>query len=130
MTSSPRYERAVALAAELTAVGVPAVVDPAELVGRLNADDVTAVALVPPPTVRFDGVPYGSAGVATWRVVLVATPGVGVVRAWEYLDALLDDLDGTLSIETAEPTSYALPDAGEPVPAYVVTITETVGRDE
>lgn len=129
VVATPRVDRAHVLAAGLTDAGVPATVDPAALAGLLYGDDSAgAVVLVPPPSLDYTGGTYAGP-LTSWRLVLVASPGLGVLRAWESLDTLLDDLAGLLAVETAEPTSYALPDAAEPAPAYAVTITETLGSE-
>lgn len=106
------YERAVALAAELTAAGVRATADPRSA--------HPPCVLVPPPVRRYDlNVGYS----IEWRLYALA-PGPGTADTYKALDGLVDAVAELVDVELAEPGSYTLPAAPEPVPAYVLTIKE------
>jgi hypothetical protein len=107
----------------------------AELMAQLEAHDIRAVAdprsvyppcvLLTPPARRYD-LPL-PAYTATWSLVCLA-PGPGTADAWVALDQLLDAVVGALELDdsTATPSSYQLPTGGEPLPAYILTMTEGV----
>lgn len=109
--------RARELAALLTDAGVPAKWDVRDATANLPC------VLVPPPRIDFDG--YASSTV-TWGLVAIAATNAGSGEAWQQLVDLVDGVDAQLPIETAAPTSYKLPTGGDPLPAYVLTFTESL----
>lgn len=114
---SARLARAEALAAELRVSGVRAYLDPAQAGANLPA------VLVPPPILAFD-LPVGAT--ATWRLVALAADPTGSRGSWAELDELVETVAAALPVERAEPTTYVLPTGGDPLPAYSVTLTESV----
>lgn len=105
-----------ALAAQLVAAGVPALVDVAKLAANLPA------VLIPPP--RLENAGYAAATVS-WRLLAVAADSTGGRLAWEQLDGLLGLLFDALPIEIAEPTTHPVGD--QVFPAYALTFTGSAG---
>lgn len=105
------------LAALLSAAGVPAVVDVRDATANLPC------ILVPPPRLEFDGYAFAT---ATWGLVALAATSAGAGEAWQQLVTLVDGAAAVLPVETANPTSYQLPTGGDPLPAYVLSLTESL----
>lgn len=113
--ASPRVARAGQLAAQLTGAGVPATHDPRLLHGRLPA------VLVQPPRLAFTG--YGGPE-ATWRLLIVANTA-HELDAWTQIDDLAEAVADLLPVETGEPASYSTGPGADPLPAYVLTFTDS-----
>jgi hypothetical protein len=96
---------------------------------RATADPRSVVApciLVTPPTRTYD-VPTGYT--ATWQLVALV-PGPGTADAFRALAQLVDatvavlELAGVL-VELATPAQYTLTPGSDPLPAYLLTFTES-----
>lgn len=96
---------------QLLAAGVPATDDPGA------AETRRPIVLVGPPSLDL------TARAVTHRLVALAGHPAGTLAALEQLDELVDLVAAELPIETAEPTSYALTGAADPVPAYLLILT-------
>lgn len=115
---TPRVDRAAQLAAQLRGAGIEATHDPAAAV------NLAPCVLVGPPRLTFDLLDGGAS--EAWRLVAIAATTVQL-DAWTQLDELIDQLAdpaADLAIETAEPTSWAPNPGADPVPAYVLTLTD------
>jgi len=108
---TPMTAYAEQLADQLTAAGVPTVVDPK----RISVRQLPVV-LVAPPAIDY------RTKEATWRL-LVLGPGPGTLAGWTAIDELLDALNQQLPLETADPGTYTTP-SGE-LACYVATFTTT-----
>jgi hypothetical protein len=105
----------------------------AELMQLLKDHDVRAVAdprsahapcvLLTPPQRTYD-LPL-PAYTVTWSLV-VLVPGPATADAWVKLDELTDTVVAALDLSdtTVTPASYQLPGPSEPLPAYIITMTE------
>lgn len=114
---SARVARAVELVAQLKAAGVKATHDPGDVAG------MGAGVLVAPPELVFD-LPEGAT--ATWSLYALAGSTAAGLQTWQLLDDLVEQVAEQLPLATARPTSWA-PAAGvDPMPAYVITYTESV----
>ena len=113
------YARAAQLMAQLEAHGIRAVADPRSA--------VPPCVLLTPPRRTYD-LPL-PAYTATWELACLV-PGPGTADAWVALDELVDNVVAALDLSdtTATPASYQLAAAAEPLPAYIVTLTE--GTDQ
>lgn len=109
--------RARELAAQLVGAGVPAVADVRDATANLPC------ILIPPPRLDFD---LHVGATTTWGLVALAATNAGAADAWAQLVTLVDGAAALLPIETAAPTSYQLPTGGDPLPAYVLTFTESL----
>lgn len=107
---------ATALVDQLTAGGVSAAIDSAEL----NLPGV----LVDLPVVRNR---FGKGWEVSWTLVL-ASPGVPRRQALSILAQLLDEVADALDValQEARPVVLQLPDQGPPVPAYEITFTQRI----
>lgn len=106
------YQRAVELAAELTAAGITATVDPR----NLNLPCV----LIPPPRRTYDvGCGY-TAGWELWALV----PGPGNADAFRLVDELADQVAKVLPVLRAEPRAYQLAPDAAPLVAYRLELEE------
>lgn len=113
-----RRARGEEIAAQLRAAGVKASTDVGTVTAQLPA------VLIPPPALE----PAMDGFVVTWRLVALASVTQGSSTAWDQLDDLVDKVDASgLLIQRADPFSYQLPTGGDPVPAYALTFTETLG---
>ena len=108
------YERAVELAAKLTANGVRATVDP-------RAATPPCVLIVPPAR-TFD---LGCGYTAAWHLWALV-PGTPNADAHKALDALVDQVAAVLPLERADLQSYALSADAPPLPAYDCTFSEGI----
>lgn len=59
------------------------------------------------------------------RLVALSSHPAGTLAALEQLDELADKVAAALPVETADPATYALTPATEPVPAYILRVTGT-----
>lgn len=112
--STPRVDQAAQLAAQLRGLDIAATHDAAAVAG------LAPCVLVGPPRLIFD---VGDTATASWRLVAVASTAVQL-DAWAQLDELVDLVAAVLCIETAEPASWAANPGADPVPAYVLTLTD------
>lgn len=112
--ASPRVARAEQLAAQLRGAGIDATHDPAA------AASLRPCVLVPPPRLTFD---VSDEATAAWRLVAIAGTPVQL-DAWVQLDELVEAVAELLCVETADPTSWAATPGDDPLPAYVITLTE------
>ena len=112
-------DRAKAMVEALTAAGVNATADIGAAVASLPC------VIIQPPRLVYD---LAQGATATWRLALVASVPLGNAAAWAELDDMLDKTNAALGydIERADPASYRLPTGGDPLPAYIATITEAV----
>lgn len=112
--STPTIDRAQRLVDQLVALDVRATTDAAAVMTNLPC------VLVGPPSLVLR-----QRMTATWRLLVIAsTPNP--LDAWGQLDALVTELFEALPVETAEPTSWALAAGTDPLPAYVLTMTDTL----
>ncbi len=109
-------ERAAQLVAQLTAAGVKATADVGQVAGN------APIVLVTPPVRDLAGGPT-----RTWTLAALDAQAVGSLAAWSRLDDLVDQavaaLDGL--VEQARPSSYAHTPGTDPLPAYLLTFTES-----
>jgi hypothetical protein len=118
MTGPLRVLRAAELAADLAEDGIPATSAVHELTGQLPA------VLIGPPTLDWtEGTMAGPQ--VTWTLQLVAST-TDPDQAWEELDQLLTDLARVRELERAAPAALALTAGSDPLPAYTVTLIETL----
>jgi len=114
VTSSSTRQRA--LAAELTAAGVPATSDPRSA--------TPPVVLVPPPRRRND---VNCGYTAEWELVALV-PGPGNADADVALSTMVDALEDLLPVTDSDPGSYVLSPDNPPFPAFRVHFTEGIDR--
>jgi hypothetical protein len=110
---STGYAAAQAIADELTGLGLRATVDPRSA--------QPPCILVTPPVRNYT---LGCGWSAEWTLVLLST-GTGA-DSFKVLDDWLDQLAAHVDIETARPSAYQLVSGGDPIPAYLVTVTEAI----
>lgn len=107
--------RADQLVAALKDGGVAATVDPRAV------PNLAPCVLVPPPSRDL------TARTVTWTLAAISAQANGSLAAWDDLDALAADavlaLDGL--VESARPATYAHTPGADPLPAYLLTITES-----
>lgn len=110
------YTRGQALVAQLRAAGVKATTDPAAVA------HLAPVVLVTPPSRQLAGGPT-----RTWTLAACSSNAAGSEQSWAELDALTDAavaaLDGL--VEAIRPATYAHTPGADPVPAFLLTITES-----
>ena len=105
------------------------------LADQLNDADVSAstdirklklpgVLIVPVPSLAWT-ILDGSSVEATFKAWAI-TNGVGDLAAAEKLEELVLKTAEVLDVETAEPGSYSLPGASDPLPAVELTLTTDV----
>lgn len=110
---SSGYAAALAIADELTAFGLRATVDP-------RSAQPPCVLVTPPVRTYTLGCGFS----AEWTLVLL-TNGTGA-DGFSQLDDMLDQLAEHVDIDTARPAGYQLTSGGDPIPAYLVTVTEAI----
>lgn len=113
--TGPRVTDAKAAAAELTALGVRATVDPAWAASNLPC------VLFLPPTLRF--AQLGGGAQVDWRLAVLAEGPPGL-DCWDRLDTLLEQLAEHVNITTADPGVYALSGDKNPIPAYLCVVQD------
>lgn len=103
-----------------------------ELVTLLRDGDIRATAdpaqaetnrpcvLVAPPTLNLP------ARAVEHRLFALTSHPAGTTAALAQLDVLVTAVVELLPVERAEPTSYALTPASDPVPAYLLTLTGSI----
>jgi hypothetical protein len=99
------------LVEQLTGAGIAATDDPA------RAETSRPCVLVTPPTVDY------RACSSSWRLVALSSHPAGTLAAVEQLDQLVTEVAELLPLDTAEPASYSLTPATDPLPAYVLRLT-------
>lgn len=115
--TTPRYTRAVELAAELDGAGCHATADVRDV-------GTTPVVLVGPPSIDWTLGTYAG-GQFTWTLTVLAGT-TSHFEGWLEVDELLAALEGTgIVIQNARPAFWAAAADQEPRPAYVVTYEET-----
>jgi hypothetical protein len=113
--SHPRTDRARELTAELAAAGVRATCD-------VRTVNPPCVLVEPVPGIVWRGT-LGGDPALTWTVVALV-PYPGTLAAADALDALVDTVAGVLDLDSATPGTYQTGFAPDPLPAYVMTLTE------
>lgn len=108
------YDRALEIAAKLTAEGVNATVDPRSA--------TPPCVLIPPPRRTYD---LGCGYTAGWQVWCLV-PGTGTADAFKALDALVDAVAAVFPVLRAEFASYVLSPDNPPLPAYRVEFDEGI----
>lgn len=108
------YERALELAAKLTADGITATVDPRSA--------TPPCVLIVPPARTFD---LGCGYTATWELWALVS-GTANADAHKALDALVDRVANVLPLERADLQAYALSVDAPPLPAYRLTFSEGI----
>lgn len=107
--------RADQLVAQLKAADVAATVDPRAV------PNLAPCVLVPPPARDLSG------RTVTWTLAAVSAQANGSLAAWDDLDDLVANavlaLDGL--VEAARPANYTHTPGADPLPAYLLTITES-----
>lgn len=111
-------ERAGQLVDELTAGGIKRVVTDVRHVRT------PCVLVQPIPAYDFNVLGAGVAEI-TWTLVAMAGQP-GDLRAARDLEQLVLLASTVLPIETARPAVYEIPGASDPMPAYLLTMTETI----
>lgn len=104
-------EKQAALVEALNGAGVPATDDPT------RAGVTRPCVLVGPPTLNYTD------RSTTWRLVALSSQPAGTLAALEQLAELVEDVAELLPVESAEPASYSLTPASDPLPAYVMRLT-------
>ncbi len=115
------YDRAVELAAELTAADVPAVTDVRDVLGKAPC------VLLTPPRLAFDGL---AGATATFQLVAVAGSEVGTSTTWQELDDLVAAVAEVLPVQSAAPSSYVLGPELPARPAYLLELVTSVPYDD
>lgn len=76
------------------------------------------------PTPRIEGQTLDSGLLVVWTLVALVSPP-GDLRAATELEQLLSHVLDVVDVDHAEPRSYTVPGAEQPLPAYIITTTET-----
>lgn len=123
--TSPRVIRAEEILTEirdlLDTAGLDQVhvtINPAEIAKTIPA----GVVVLTPPDLTF---PTFHITDTSWEIWAITGPAQEILAAWSNLDAIVDTLAAGLEVTGARADSYQPPGGSTPVPAYVLTLTET-----
>jgi hypothetical protein len=124
--TSPRVLRADEILEEIldslaadSLAGVTVTLDP----GLVSKSLALGVVVITPPDLTF---PTFTLTETTWELWVIAGPAQDIRAAWSRIDSIAGAIArGLAGVTTARAESYQLSPTSAPVPAYVLTLTES-----